>query len=93
MYSGCVIILTNLVCVLIGPAIPTSSFHFIQLSFILVTTPFLLPSGQSWQFMSFSITIWHARFAHSNQYTKYPTVFSLSSLSYTCKYFGSYVYE
>jgi hypothetical protein len=29
---------------------------FIQLVFILVTTPFLLPSGQ---FMSFSNTVWH----------------------------------
>ena len=31
-----VIIPTNLVCVLFGPAIPTSSFNFIQLFFILV---------------------------------------------------------
>ncbi len=32
------IIPTNLVCILFGPAIPTSSFNFIQLVFILVNT-------------------------------------------------------
>ncbi len=50
MYSECDYP-QNLVCVLFGPAIPTSSFNFIQLFFILVSVPFLLPSGQSRQFM------------------------------------------
>ena len=36
-----VIICTNLVCALFGPAIPTSPFNF----FILATVPFLLLSG------------------------------------------------
>jgi hypothetical protein len=37
-----VIIPTNLVCVLFGPAIPTSYFNFIQLVFIIVTLPFFI---------------------------------------------------
>ena len=39
------IIPTNLVRVLFGPAIPTSSFNF-QFFFILVSVPFLLLTGQ-----------------------------------------------
>ena len=53
-----VIIPINLVCALFGPAIPTLSFNFIQLLFILVTVPFLLPSGQNQPFVSFSDIPW-----------------------------------
>jgi hypothetical protein len=44
----------------------TSTIHpyIIQLFFILVTVLFLLPSGQSRQFMSFSNTIWQCRMVY-----------------------------
>ena len=48
---------TNLVCVLFGTAILTSSFNFIQFFIFVTVSFFLLPSGQ---FMSFSNTTWHA---------------------------------
>ena len=41
-----VIILINLVCVLFGTAIPTSSFNLFNCFLYLFTVPFLLPSGQ-----------------------------------------------
>ena len=54
MYNGCDCPY-NLVCVLVlfGTTIPTSSFNFIQLFFMLITVPFLLPSGQLMSFATF----------------------------------------
>jgi hypothetical protein len=74
-----------------GPTIPTSFFNFIQLFFILVTVPFLFPSEQSRQLVSFNYTILHGlriQFSTSLWMVKtIKSVFSLISLSN--KYFVS----
>ena len=56
-----VIIPTNLVCVLFGATIPTSSFNFIQLFFILVTIPFFIALWAKPAIHVFQrqYTIWH----------------------------------
>jgi hypothetical protein len=58
MYSGCDYPNKSCLCTF-WPYHPYSILQFYSIIFYTCYCLFLLPSGQNWQFISFSNTIWH----------------------------------